>query len=166
MQSRHFQAGNPSTYTGEAIFGVISLFLRPFAPLAVRLPAAIARLRAVPGLLAQGEANVREAPPAWTARAIRECRGALAFLDDGVEVFITQHGIQGTELHEAARRAADAFRAFQAYLERDLSRHTSAGYAAGEEALALMVRKGHFLSQSPAQIEALRASKWQRQGRS
>ena len=32
--SRHFQRGNPCVYTGEAIFGVLSLFLRPFAPLA------------------------------------------------------------------------------------------------------------------------------------
>ena len=31
--SQHFQRGNPSLYTGEAIFGVISLFLTDFAPL-------------------------------------------------------------------------------------------------------------------------------------
>src|SRR6185437_12033556 len=29
--SYHFQRGNPCVYTGEAIFGVLSLFLRPFA---------------------------------------------------------------------------------------------------------------------------------------
>ncbi len=151
--SRHFQAGNPCTYTGEAIFGVISLFLRPFAPLSARLPAAIARLHAVPRLLAQGEANIREAPPAWTDRAIRECRGALAFLGGGADILIAEHGINTPDLREAADRAAAAFRAFQAYLERDLRQHAPARYASGEGALDLMVRKGHFLNQSLAQIE-------------
>jgi hypothetical protein len=152
--ARHFQAGNPSTYTGEAIFGVIALFLRPFAPLSLRLPPAIARLHAVPRLLAQGEANIREAPPAWTARAIQECQGALAFLDGGVDILIAEHGMHTPELREAANSAAAAFRAFQAYLERDLSQDAPARYAAGEEALDLMVRKGHFLSQTLTQIEA------------
>lgn len=32
LQSNHFHWGNPSFYTGEAIFGVLSLFLSSFAP--------------------------------------------------------------------------------------------------------------------------------------
>ena len=35
--SAHFAWGNPSLYTGEAVWGVLSLLLRPFAPLADRL---------------------------------------------------------------------------------------------------------------------------------
>ena len=31
--SLHFHRGNPSVYTGEAVFGVMSLFLTDFAPL-------------------------------------------------------------------------------------------------------------------------------------
>ena len=64
--SNHFQRGNPCVYTGEAIFGVIALFLREFAPLAQRVEAAISRMQAIPALLAQGQANVRQAPLAWT----------------------------------------------------------------------------------------------------
>src|SRR5437899_505923 len=32
FRSAHFHAGNPCVYTGEASFGVLALFLRPFAP--------------------------------------------------------------------------------------------------------------------------------------
>ena len=57
--SHHFQRGNPCVYTGEAIFGVLSLFLRPFAPLAERVEAAIARMNAIPAFLTVAAANIR-----------------------------------------------------------------------------------------------------------
>src|SRR5579875_1345515 len=111
--SDHFQRGNPSLYTGEANFGVIGLFLRPFAPIEQRVEAAIARLAAVPALLAQGSANVRAAPEAWTGRAIRECTGALAFLRGGIDLLIQdfggEHGGAGPALRRAADEAAAAF---------------------------------------------------------
>src|SRR5712691_11815527 len=34
--STHFHRGNPCVYTGEAVFGVLALFLREFAPPAQR----------------------------------------------------------------------------------------------------------------------------------
>ena len=49
--SNHFNRGNPSLYTGEAIFGVLSLFRRAFAPLEQRLEAAIDRMNAVPSAI-------------------------------------------------------------------------------------------------------------------
>jgi len=60
--STHFHRGNPSLYIGEAVFGVMALFLRPFAPLAQRVDSAIARLTVLPALLEQGRDNVRQAP--------------------------------------------------------------------------------------------------------
>ncbi|MGW8268181.1 MAG: DUF885 family protein [Longimicrobiales bacterium] len=83
-ESHHFHRGNPSLYTGEAVFGMMSLLLTDFAPLEERLEAMTARMATVPELLVQGRENVREAPRAWTERAIGECTGALAFLDRGI----------------------------------------------------------------------------------
>ena len=59
--AQHFQRGNPSLYTGEAIFGVIGLFLTEYAPFAERAAAAIDRMRAIGALLEQGAQNVRQA---------------------------------------------------------------------------------------------------------
>ncbi|HXF82976.1 MAG TPA: DUF885 family protein, partial [bacterium] len=42
---------NPSVVVGEAVFGVIALLLRPFAPLAARAEAAVARMAALPTFL-------------------------------------------------------------------------------------------------------------------
>ena len=143
--SRHFQRGNPCVYTGEAVFGVIALLLRPFAPLGVRVEAALERMRAIPGFLAQGRANVTRAPAAWTARAVRECDGALAFFERGIDIFIRDEGVSGTELGPAAAAAAAAFRGFRTYLATELSSDGTDEYACGSEALEVLLRRGHFL---------------------
>ena len=123
--SSHFGRGNPAYYTGEAVFGPIALFLRPFAPLAQRVGTAIARLEGVPALLAQGQANLRQAPPAWSERAARECAGALAFLRGGVDRLIIEHGIADRRLRAAADRAATAFVEFEHYLTTELRGRSS-----------------------------------------
>ena len=144
--SQHFHRGNPSLYTGEAIFGILSLFLTSFAPLDQRVASAIARMEAIPAFLAQGKANIRRAPAAWTDRAIRECTGALAFLQDGVERLIRNEPITDLRFRRAADKASSAFADFQHYLEGELRPHVTETYACGEQALDLMIHCGHFFA--------------------
>jgi hypothetical protein len=151
--SGHFQGGNPCVYTGEAGFGVMSLFLRPFAPMAQRVDAAIHRLNGIPVLLAQGQANVRAAPPAWTERAIRECVGALAFLKGGIDQLIPECGVAAPRLRAAADIAATAFADFQHYLQAELCLHPTDHYACGADAFALLLRQGHFLDLDARAVE-------------
>jgi len=150
--STHVHRGNPSLYIGEAVFGVMALFLRPFAPLAQRVESAVARLTALPALLEQGRDNVRQAPLAWTERAIRECAGTLAFLRDGVDILIADEGIADRRLHAAADTAATAVAAYQRYLETEVRRRPTEGYACGEEAFALLLRQGHALDHDAGSI--------------
>ncbi len=151
-RSNHFQRGNPCTYTGEAVFGLISLFLTPFAPLSERVESAVARMEAVPRFLEQGRSNVRQAPPAWTERAVRECEGALAFLGEGVDTLVKEESIDEARFKPAAGRAAAAFQAFQSYLKDDLSAHQTQEVACGEQVFDLLMRQGHFLDLHADQI--------------
>ena len=48
IDSLQFQRGNPSLALGEAVFGIVSLITRPFAPAAQRAAALAARLDALP----------------------------------------------------------------------------------------------------------------------
>src|SRR5206468_12589340 len=75
-ESEHFQRGNPSLAAGEAIFGVIALMTRPFAPTAQRADAAIARLTAIPAFLEGARRSIVDVPDAWRAKCLRECEGA------------------------------------------------------------------------------------------
>src|SRR4051794_18490139 len=49
IASKHFQRGNPSLYTGEAIFSIMALFHRDSEPVSRRAESAISRMRAIPG---------------------------------------------------------------------------------------------------------------------
>jgi len=150
--SAHFHAGNPSFATGEAIFGVMSLFLSDFAPLPERMAAARARLQAVPIFLAQGRDHVRKAPTGWTERALDECVGALAFLGDGIDRLEADAPAGSPRLRDAADRAAAAFEEHATWLRDELLRRPSQSVASGEEALALHVREGHFLEEDAGEI--------------
>lgn len=151
--SHHFQQGNPCVYTGEAIFGVISLFLRPFAPIEQRVEAAIARMRAIMPFLTQAKANVREAPPAWTERAIKECTGALHFFGRGIDRIIADTGIQDPRLRTAADWAISAFADYQRFLTDHLRAHPTDGYACGGDAFDRYLRLGHELDMSGDEVE-------------
>src|SRR6266849_2166432 len=103
--SAHYAWGNPSLFTGEAVFGVLSLLLRPFAPLADRLELAGARLAAIPRLLDDGRAVLHDAPAEWSLRARRECAGAQVLLGGGLARLLHDNGIQPSGLTEAAGAA-------------------------------------------------------------
>ena len=163
--SGHHHRGNPAWATGEAVFGVLSLFLSDFAPLEERAEAAAQRLEATPAFLAHARRWLKAGPgshPRWTARALDECDGALAFLGEGLDLL-------GHELREtggpsadararALRRAGDgaarAFEEHRTWLEVDHLRHTRDDVDCGPEILDLHVREAHHLPESPREIAA------------
>lgn len=152
--STHFHRGNPAFYTGEAIFSILGLLLTEYAPLAERVAAAIARMQGIPALLAQGKQNVRSAPPAWTARAQRECEGALILFRRGIDQLMHDEQIDDPSFRRTAEVAAAAFADFQEYLRQELLHNPNDGYACGEAAFDLMLRQGHFLDVAGAEIVA------------
>ena len=147
LTSTHFQLGNPSWYTGEAVFGVMSLFLREFAPAPERIEAAVSRMRAIPELLAQGRENVRSAHPMWNARAISECDGAIAFFRHGIRLLTND-----TAVLVAANKAAQAFESQHSFLTSSLAYDMDADVSAGEETFDMLLRCGHFLDLSAADL--------------
>lgn len=151
-EGRHFWGGNPSLYTGEAVFGVLSLFLTDFAPLGERIDRAIARLHAIPPFLANARERVRSAPRQWTKRAIRECDGALAFLEDGVARLGAEDLSSAGALGRAAEVATDAFRGHRDHLKDRLEGVPRAEAGCGEETLSLYLREGHFVDETAGEI--------------
>lgn len=154
LSSTHGYRHNPCVYTGEATFGVIALLLRPFAPLTTRVDAAVERMMAIPAFLTQAKETIGTAPRAWIERAVRECDGALAFFEDGVEVLIRDEGVWNPRFRAAAGVAANAFREWRAYLKDALVSRATDDYACGETALDLYIRRGHFLDLRVDEIAA------------
>lgn len=157
----HFLHQNPALWTGEAIFGVIALVTREFAPLESRLESTAARLDAIPAFLADARRVLRAAPIDWRARAVRECAAGARLCEESLPRWWTDLQTEGrvhpallAGLNRAAAGAAAAFRRFAAWLEDDLRDAPPERASAGSALLALLLRRGHWCT---ATIEGLLA---------
>ena len=86
--SGRFVHSNPTLWTGEAIFGALSLLTRDFAPLATRVEHARARLEATPHFLAQARHAILRAPKRWLAKATGECGTAVTLLREALPAWL------------------------------------------------------------------------------
>ena len=158
LESDHFQRGNPSLAIGEAVFGVISLMTRPFAPVGVRVEAAIARLNAVPEFLAGARRTlVAAVPDEWRLKCLKECDGAERLLRDGIGRWIVLEGVDDSKaerLQRAAERAGAAFESLRHWLVHGLTAAASDRYAAGSELFDLLLARGHWCDRDRATLAA------------
>ncbi|MGH9885907.1 MAG: DUF885 family protein, partial [bacterium] len=145
--SAHGVRGNPSLWSGEAVFSVIALMIRNFAPVSDRIGAATARLDAIPDFLSQAYDTLgdRPIPSSWTTRALRECEGASILLDRGISAWLEATpsvAARVPRLRAAAERASFAFAKFADWLsERPLAPHPL--MACGNTLYDLLLARGH-----------------------
>lgn len=157
--SAHFQRRNPALHTGEAVFGLLSLFLTDFAPLPERIERARARMVALPTFLAGARAAVQDAPGPWVERALRECEGGLAFLADGLARLAAAAGPAGERLLQTADVAVRAFSEHRAYLREARIGGDPDVPAWGAERFQLLLEEGHFLGEgADALLDEARAA--------
>jgi len=154
--------GNPSVHAGEAVFSLMSLLLPQHGGgESERLEALRARLTALPTFLGQAAQQLDRAPIEWTERAGRECRGARAFLLQGLAHVPLEN-------REAVSGALSAIEAFEDVLTNTLSDRTTDRVGCGAEGLALLIERGHRLDRSAEEIaeyareEMARTQEWVR----
>ena len=145
--SLHGVRGNPALWTGEAVFAVIALMIRDFAPLALRVRSAIARMNAIPAFLADARACLghQPLPAAWVERAIRDCAGAAILFERGVTLWLASGEDDPAVTADAQAAAAKAVRAFS-----EFAKWISGRPAAPESMMVcgtvhydLLLRRGH-----------------------
>ncbi len=132
---------NPVSYTSEAAFALMSLFLSDTRPIGQRAASLAARLRAIPAFFRNARANLLAAPALWIDRAIDECKGGLNFLSLGIPILVEDEGLvvdQG--LVDAAILA---FREFSDYLDTELRGKPGAEYACGKKAFKEILGWAH-----------------------
>jgi hypothetical protein len=155
FESGHFHDRNPALWTGEAIFGAVSLMIRPFAPVTERLPALASRLDAVPGFLAAMRDVIRGPVPAtWTERARKECRAAIQLFESGLAMWFTEQKLtpdpRVVTSATAARLAFAECESWLATVEPAPDGATSAGPAL----MATLLERGHFARESASDLLA------------
>ncbi|MEO7521336.1 MAG: DUF885 family protein [Gemmatimonas sp.] len=175
-ESGFFHDRNPALWTGEAIFGAVSLMIREFAPAAERLPSLTARLAAVPTFLQSMRDTISQpVPERWRDRAVRECDAAAALFGDGLDgwlaVSFPRHEVasdssaarrdesevsdvsdgrreQFDALRTSAHAARTAFAECRSRLEV-MPVASDDAYSAGEKLLGTLLSRGHFCTESP-----------------
>jgi hypothetical protein len=160
--SEHFVHANPSLWTGEAIFGVLSLVTRDFAPLGERLDHARQRLEAIPAFLGGLPDVLMAAPHEWMGRGRRECQAAVPLFARTLPAWVAAQaandpaalaGMDVAQWGAASTRAAQAFQTLDSWLERPAPlnaapaiRALDAHECAGADVLDLLLRRGHFVT--------------------
>ncbi len=153
---------NPALWTGEAIFGAVSLMLRPFAPRNQRLGRLIQRLDAIPSFLETMRVSITAAvPPNWSQRAQRECRAALRLFGPGLDAWLALEPAAPDVVHRvhvAAQRAQAAFHASDQWLAT-LTPASVTDCSAGPALFDVLLRRGHFCDRPADELlrEALEA---------
>lgn len=151
-ESRHFVHSNPSLWTGEAIFGVLSLVTRDFAPVGQRLRAARGRLDAIPAFLGDLPQVLSDAPSEWTSRARRECRAAATLFGETLPSWVRVQaaadpgGVGDLDVSGWAAASANAARSFMrldAWLD---SAPATLPAPAAAGLLQLLVSRGHWVT--------------------
>jgi hypothetical protein len=151
--SLHFQRGNPSLALGEAVFGVVSLITRPFAPAAQRSWSLAARLEALPGFLAGARQSIVEGvPDQWRAKCLHECDGATILLRDGIPKWLAVESLDDPRTLRAAEQAAAAIDDYRRWLATDAPAAAPERHAAGSTFFELLLRRGHHCAQSAASL--------------
>jgi hypothetical protein len=147
---------NPALWTGEAVFAVVSLMIRDFAPLEERVTSAAARLAAIPAFLAGAMATIGDAriPEAWIARAARECSGATILCERGIPRWLASGVVASKHagaLIDASTRAKAAFADFANWLD---ARRVApdATLASGSALFDVLLSRGHQCSRSRADL--------------
>ena len=148
--SGYFFDINPTTYTGEAAFGLVSLFVSDFRPMREKAECLEARLAAVPRFLESARANLTGAHPSWTDRAVEECTGALNFLKAGIPILEEDEGLSVD--HALVEKAAEAFESFQGFLRADLRHRAIPTATCGEETFRSIVEWCHQSDADPLEF--------------
>jgi uncharacterized protein (DUF885 family) len=146
---------NPTVYVelvGNALFNP---FVLEYAPLDKRYGHIIQRLRRVPALMLQAQANLIDSPEVWNRVAREENDGNLDLIDKALRTKVP--GALKADYDKAAGPALDSLRKFNTFLSGDFSKKTSdwrLGKAKYDEKFAYTLVSGKKPEQVLAEAEA------------
>ncbi len=155
FESGFFHDRNPALWTGEAIFGAVSLMIRPFASRDDRLSALAARLTAIDDFLNAMRTTLDPKIPApWIERARKECCAAVLLFGEGLELWLSEEPCdvdRAAAVRVAASRARDAFAACERWLA-DVPHAADTSLVCGAALYDTLLRRGHFSAHSAIHI--------------
>jgi uncharacterized protein (DUF885 family) len=141
---------NPLRYNiGGAIYDLIA---RDFAPLKNRLRNVAQRLKAIPPVIADAKANLKNPPRVFTETAITQNTGSISLIRDELQPFIEQAPELKADIAPAQAAAVKALEDYGTWLEKDLLPRSNGDFRLGD---ARFRRKLRFALESDLSKEEI-----------
>ena len=147
-QKLHSHQRNPSIYLEEGVGGIFLLLITEFAPLPQRLRSALERLRQVPRVLQEGQANLVAArvPRVWAEVAVEQGQQAPGLFSFLLPMMAAQATPELQEEFVAAGQAASAaVQEYLAFVQQEILPQAAGEFAVGKETFDEMLRDDHMV---------------------
>ncbi|MBV8433268.1 MAG: DUF885 domain-containing protein [Candidatus Eremiobacteraeota bacterium] len=133
---------NPSVYEGECSNGIFSLVKKPFASDEVRVRDAIARLKACPGVLEQGKANLTDTVREFAKAASEDIADGDALYTTSLDALTHDVSPQTrSDLSAAQKTALTALHAYGKWLDTNASSFHEGGFSVGKDQYNFFLRR-------------------------
>ena len=152
--SLHGPRGGPALWTGEAVFSIIALMIREFAPIGEQLSTAEARLAKFATFLDGIRGSRAPVPRPWKERARRDYDGTMILLTSGIIVWMAVADLPIADRERLFRTAAAgraALTSFMAFVEQQPDA-TESAMSCGPDLFDLLLERGHFCTQSRVEL--------------
>ena len=135
----------PDVYLNPGMGGIFALFLHRLRPMAELVESAVARMRLIPGNLADGKRNLRPGmvPSIFLDRAANQARAGARYVREILPAEVDDGGLRN-KLAEAGEAAGSAYDDYVAFLE-GMRNEASGDYAFGEERYSALLRDKELL---------------------
>jgi uncharacterized protein (DUF885 family) len=146
---------NPVIFPEVALNAVHLLVARPFAPLAERKEAILARLTAIPDYLDAAKANLIQVPNEFLAVADEVTGSGPGFVDYVQRMLIEAFPAEAERIEQAAKRARVGFARYASFLQNDLDSKVGGTFAIGERWMNYKLEREHLLGMDCKALDAL-----------
>lgn len=124
---------NPLVYNQSLANSLYLLVARDFAPAEKRVPNLRKRMEAIPGVIAQAKANLRNCPKIHTETAIEQVQGAVSLVREGLNPLLERVPQMKKQLGPLQEKTAAALEEYKRWLEKDLLPRSDGDFRIGED---------------------------------
>jgi uncharacterized protein (DUF885 family) len=124
---------NPLVYNQSLADAIYLLVARDFAPAEKRVANLRKRLEAIPTVVAQAQANLKNPPRVHAETAIEQTQGAISLVQEGLAPLLHQAPQSGKELAPLQEKAAKALTNYKQWLEKDLLPRSNGNFRIGAD---------------------------------
>ena len=146
------QENNPRFYNGSFADCIYELTARETQPVRERLHNIALRLAAMPAVVEQAKANLKNPPSIATQTAYDQMGGAIGLIRDELEPLLKQAPELRAEIAPVQAKAVTALTAYRDWLKRDLLPRSTGDFRLGEK---LYRQKLHFALNSDLSPEVI-----------